>query len=177
MPEVKVATKTALAKPETGVNEFTDFFAPGFPSRLFGTSPFATAREFAEEMNRMMLGTNPIAGSWTPVADIHRANGDLVVSMELPGLRKEDVKVEMTDEALIIEGERVREHKVDNTGYHRYERSYGKFYRSIPLPEGVKADQAKAEITDGVLKITVPVIDVKKTVRQLPVQEGPKKIG
>jgi HSP20 family protein len=77
----------------------------------------------------------------------------------------------MTEEALVLTGERKLEHKEDHEGYHRFERSYGKFYRSIPLPEGVKTEAAKAELTDGVLKITVPVAEVKKAARQIPVGE------
>jgi len=85
------------------------------------------------------------------------------------------VKVEVTDDALIIEGERKREHKEEQEGYHRYERSFGRFYRSIPLPEGAKPDQAKAELNDGVLKISVPAPEVKKKVRQIAVEQGTEK--
>lgn len=95
-----------------------------------------------------------------------------MVTAELPGLKKEEVKVELSDKVLIIEGERSREHKTDHEGYHRYERSYGKFYRSIPLPEGAKADQAKAETNDGVLKVTIPAPQEKKNVRQVEVKQA-----
>ena len=75
--------------------------------------------------------------------------------------------------ALIIQGERKQEHKEDHEGFHRWERSYGQFYRSIPLPEGAKTDQAKAELTDGVLKVSVPVAETKKkTTRQVPIEQG-----
>ncbi len=66
------------------------------------------------------------------------------------------MKVEATDGALIIEGERKRDHKVDEEGYHRYERSFGKFHRSIPLPDGGNQEEARADLNDGVLKISVP---------------------
>jgi len=96
-----------------------------------------------------------------------------IVTAELPGLKKEDVKVELTEDALIIQGERKQEHKEDHEGFHRWERSYGQFYRSIPLPEGAKTDQAKAELTDGVLKVSVPVPEAKKkTTRQVPIEQG-----
>ena len=109
---------------------------------------------------------------WTPTVDIQQCNGDLVVTVELPGLKKEDVKVELTDDSLVIQGERKHEHKEDHEGFHRWERSYGQFYRSIPLPEGAKTDQAKAELTDGVLKVSVPVPETKKKPRQIPVEQG-----
>jgi HSP20 family protein len=147
-----------------------------FPvGRFFGLSPFAMMREFTEQMDRAFRGGGAAAPSleaWTPSVDVQRCNDSLVVTVELPGLRKEDVKVEMTDEELTIEGERKQEHKEDHEGYHRYERSYGKFYRAIPLPEGAKTDQAKAELTDGVLKISMPVPEMKKKTRQIPVQEA-----
>ena len=81
----------------------------------------------------------------------------------------------MTEDALIIEGERKREHTEGQEGYHRYERSFGKFYRSIPLPEGAKPDQARAELNDGVLKISVPAPEMKKKVRQIAVEQGTEK--
>jgi HSP20 family protein len=92
----------------------------------------------------------------------------------LPGLKKEEVKVEVTDDALIIEGDRKREHQEDHEGFHRWERSYGHFYRSIPLPEGAKTEQVKAELSDGMLKVSLPVVEVKKPVRQITVEEGSK---
>jgi len=154
--------------------------APMFPvGRFFGMNPFTMMREFTEEMDRMFGDIAPAAPAaieaWTPTIDVQRSNGDLVVTAELPGLKKEEVKVEMTEDALILEGERKREYKEDHEGYHRYERSYGKFYRAIPLPEGIKADQAKAELNDGVLKISVPVAEAKKAARQIPVGEAEKK--
>jgi HSP20 family protein len=185
MSEVKVEKQTTLAKREApAMSTFNDFFAPMFPvGRFFGVSPFATLqtmREFSDEMDRMfrpggIAGEGASLQPWTPTVDVQRCNGDLVVTAELPGLKKEEVKVEMTDTALIIEGERKQEHKEDHKGFHRFERSYGKFYRSIPLPEGAKTELAKAELTDGVLKITVPTPEAKPATRQIPVQAGAVK--
>ncbi|MGA2712516.1 MAG: Hsp20/alpha crystallin family protein [Bryobacteraceae bacterium] len=177
MSEVKVEKNKSLARREMpGLSPFNDFFTPAFPvGRFFGLSPFAMMREFSEEMERLYRANGAALEAWTPTVDIQRSNGDLLVTAELPGLKKEEVKVEVTDDALIIEGERKREHKVEEEGYHRYERSFGKFYRFIPLPEGAKPDQAKAELTDGVLKISVPAPEVKKKVRQIAVEEGAEK--
>jgi len=173
--EVKVETQKSLAKPETpGLGLFNDFFAPMFPLTRFARTPFAMMRDFGEEMDRMFKGA-AAQGTWAPTVDIQRCNGDLVVTAELPGLKKEEVKVEMTDEALIIEGERKREHKEDHEGYHRYERSYGRFYRAIPLPEGAKTEMAKAELNEGVLKISLPVAEAQKKVRQIAIGEGTEK--
>lgn len=179
MSEVKVEKPTSVATREPRPGMFEEFFSPMFPvGRFFGVSPFAMMREFSDEMDRMFrsgAAETPAVQAWTPAVDVQRCNGNLVVTAELPGLRKEEVKVEMTDKALIIEGERRQEHKEDHKGYHRFERSYGKFYRSIPLPEGVKADQAKAELADGVLKISVPAPEAKPAARQIPVAAGAEK--
>jgi HSP20 family protein len=176
MSEVKVEKSLAKPKQETGLSSFGDFFAPMFPvGKFFGMSPFAMMREFTEEMDRAFRANGPAMETpalraWAPAVDVQRTNGDLVVTAELPGLKKEEVKVEMTDNALIIEGERKQERKEEDKGFHRIERSYGTFYRSIPLPKGAKTDQAKAELTDGVLKITMPVPETKVPIRQIPVQ-------
>jgi HSP20 family protein len=172
MPEVQVRKEQSVAKREP-----TEFFAPMFPfERSFGLGPFSWMREFTREMDRMFRGLAPSteAEGWAPAMDIQQCNGTLTVTTELPGLKKEEVKVEVTEDALIIEGDRRREHKEDHEGYHRWERSYGHFYRSIPLPEGAKTDQVKAELSDGVLKVSLPVPEVKKHIRQITVEEGVK---
>ena len=177
MSDVKVTKEKSLVKQETAPSVFNEFFSPTLPlGRFFSRSPFGLMREFSDEMERMFRGVTASTngGPWAPAIDIQQCNGNLLVTAELPGLKKEEVKVELTDDALIIEGERKREHKEDHEGYHRYERSYGQFYRAIPLPEGAKADQAKAELTEGVLKITLPVAETKKSTRQVTIEEGTK---
>jgi HSP20 family protein len=172
MAEVKVSKEQAVANRETPV---PTFFRPMFPfGRYFGSGPFGLMRELSEEMDRAFRGVIPSAQfePWTPTVDVQQCNGDLVVTAELPGLKKEDVKVELTDDSLVIQGERKHEHKEDHEGFHSFERSYGQFYRSIPLPEGAKTDMAKAELTDGVLKVFVPVAEAKKKTRQIPVEQG-----
>jgi len=172
MAEVKVERPKTLARQETtGVGPIADWFEPAFPvGRFFGLSPFAMMREFTNEMDRVFRGTAPALKAWTPTVDIHKIDGNLVVTAELPGLKKEEVTVEMTDTNLIIQGERKLEHKEDQEGYHRYERSYGNFYRAIPLPEGAKTELVKAELTEGILKVTIPVAEAKKNVREIKVE-------
>ncbi len=177
MSEVNVTKEKSPAKRETAPAEFKEFFKPVLPfGSFFHQSPFALMRDFSDEMDRILRGAAPATdgGAWSPAIDIQQCNGNLVVTAELPGLKKEEVKVELTDDALIIEGERKREHKEDHEGFHRWERSYGQFYRSIPLPEGAKTDQAKAELTEGVLKISLPVAEAKKKIHQVTVEEGTK---
>jgi HSP20 family molecular chaperone IbpA/Arc/MetJ-type ribon-helix-helix transcriptional regulator len=86
-----------------------------------------------------------------PAVEVRERDGNLVVSAELPGLNKDDVKVEVTGDGLVIQGERKREQEEERGGVHRSERSYGSFYRSIPLPEGANIEQAKAQFNNGVL--------------------------
>jgi len=174
MAEVRLEKPKAITPQATpGVAPFGDLFAPAFPvGRFFGLSPFAMMREFTEEMDRAFRGTAPALKAWTPTVDIQKVNGNLIVTAELPGLKKEEVKVTTTETALILEGERKLEHKEDHEGYHRYERSYGNFYRSIPLPEGANAELAKAELAEGVLKIAIPIAEVNKNVRQIKVEEA-----
>jgi len=177
MAEIKVERPKAIAKTEPfGLAPISDWFEPMFPvGRFFGLSPFAMMREFTDEMDRVFRGTAPALKAWAPTVDIQKVNGNLLVTAELPGLKKEEVKVELTENALIIEGERKREHTEEKEGYHRYERSYGNFYRSIPLPEGYKADMTKAELSEGVLKVTIPIPEEKKNVREVKVEEAAKK--
>ncbi len=175
MEQVKVQP---VAKRESApVRAAIDPLAPMVPlGRWFGVNPFALMRELTEEMDRVFQGSAPgrekgaELGAWSPAVDVRQCNGDLVITAELPGLKKEEVRVELTEDALVIQGERKREHKEDHEGYHRWERSYGQFYRSIPLPEGAKTDQVKADLQDGILKISVPVPQVEKKSRQVPIE-------
>lgn len=171
MPEVvKVEKEKVPVRSETGTGLFNDFFAPGFPSRFFARNPYAMMRDFSEEIEKA-FGMAAKPEVWAPVVDIQKCNGDLVVKAELPGLKKEEVNVKVTDEAVVIEGERKREHTEDHEGYHRYERSYGRFYRSVPLPKGARPDEAKAELAEGVLKVTVPAPAEKKPERKITVED------
>ena len=74
---------------------------------------------------------------------------------DLPGLKKEDVQVDVTENAITIHGERREEHQDEREGYFHSEREYGQFYRTIPLPEGVITDSAQASFKNGVLEISM----------------------
>ncbi len=109
---------------------------------------------------------------WAPAVDVSEREGKLMVHADLPGLQKEDVKVECTDDALIIQGERRHEHEEEDGGYRRSERRYGSFYRTIPLPEGAQTDQAHAEFRNGVLEVSVPIPTKQRSSRQIPIEAG-----
>jgi len=120
--------------------------------------------------------TTPTAASarlWTPQIEAFHRNNELVVRADLPGLKKDDVKVEVTDDAITIQGERHQEQESERGGVYRSERTYGSFYRQIPLPEGAMSDQAKATFKDGVLEITMPAPPDQVTRgRRLEIKEG-----
>jgi HSP20 family protein len=77
------------------------------------------------------------------------------VRADLPGLKKEDVNIELTDDSLAIEGERREEREEDREGYYRSERTYGSFHRVVPLPEGAIPETAKATFNNGVLEVVL----------------------
>jgi len=103
-------------------------------------------------------------GAWTPPIETEERDGKLYVRTELPGLSKDDVKVEVTEDMLTIEGERKQQSEKKEGGYYRSERSYGYFTRSVALPEGAKGDTASATFKDGVLEIAI----------ELPARKSPE---
>jgi len=94
--------------------------------------------------------------AWSPQVEVFERGNQLVVRADLPGMTRDDIQVDITDDALVIRGERRSEREEDEEGYHRSERSYGSFYRTIPLGEGVDAGNAEATFRNGVLEITMP---------------------
>jgi HSP20 family protein len=119
---------------------------------------------------RSQFGADDLAG-WSPSIEVFERDGKLIVHADLPGMSKDDVKIQVVNDQLIIEGERTREHIDDKGPIHRSERSYGSFVRSIALPEGANVDQAHAEFNNGVLEISVPIPEQKQA-RQIPIQTG-----
>jgi HSP20 family protein len=149
-------------------------FMPGFsalsPREFFSLSPFQMMRRFTEDLDRMFGGRGPETNMWAPPVEVRRQGNNLVVNAELPGLSKDDVQIEVTDEGLAISGERKHEHTEQGEGYYRSERSYGRFYRLIPLPDDANFDQAKANFNNGVLEITIPVPQSRQTRKQIPIE-------
>ena len=111
---------------------------------------------------------------FNPRIDIFEKNGKLVLRADLPGMTKDDVKVEITDQAITIDGERKHEHEEHDEGVYRSERGYGRFHREIPLPEGAKPETATANFKNGVLEISLEAPQHKEKARRLDIQgEGP----
>jgi HSP20 family molecular chaperone IbpA len=95
-------------------------------------------------------------GVWAPQVEVFERGNNLVVRADLPGLSREDVDVEIDDDALIIRGQRHSDVEDEDEGFYRSERSYGSFYRAIPLPDNVDASACNATFKDGVLEVTLP---------------------
>lgn len=119
--------------------------------------------------NEKFFDKAPMA--WTPEIEVLEKENEFLVRADLPGLRKDEITVELTDEALILKGERKREKEEKGEGFFRTERTYGSFYRTIPLPEGVKSAEAKATVIDGVLEVKMPMAKVESARRRLEIAE------
>jgi HSP20 family protein len=156
-----MAETMKIARTEPPVFEAVPFLGPDlFRTNLLGMNPFALMRHFGAE-----------TAAWRPVIDVKREKGKLLVHAELPGLKKEDVKVAITGDLLEIEGERKLETEEKRNGYVHSERNYGKFYRAIALPERANAEKATAAFTDGVLEIAIPIPEVDRATKEIPVGE------
>jgi HSP20 family protein len=93
---------------------------------------------------------------WVPAVDVEESVEEYLIHAEMPGLKKEDVKISLAENILTISGEKKNETKSDNKRYHRLERTYGSFQRSFSLPEPIKADKIGASFKDGVLEVKIP---------------------
>jgi HSP20 family protein len=134
-------------------------------------------REFTalqNEMNRL-FGTvfdspTPSNGQtlrrWMPAMDLVETDSHVVLSADLPGMTENDVNIEVEDRVLTVSGERKATHETTKEGYHRVERAFGSFSRSLTLPEGVDANAVEANFENGVLEIRIPK----------PEQPKPRKI-
>ena len=119
----------------------------------------------------MSRGLGELA-AWTPTVEMFEREGQLVIRADLPGLNKDDVQVELRDDAIVIRGERQDERREEREGFFSTERVYGTFYREIPLPQGVDPDEATATFRDGVLEITMPIEESQSRGRRLEIQDS-----
>jgi HSP20 family protein len=159
------------------------------PFDMMRSSPFALMRRFSEEMDQWFAqqglgrgGHSMVAGGelFAPAVEVFEREGTFVVRADLPGLTKDDVRVEVTDAALVLEGERRSEHDDQQGGVVHSERHYGMFRRQIPLPEGINAEQATATFKDGVLEVTMPAPQRQARGRRIAIQgasESPSPQG
>ncbi|GEM_PF-178554 len=141
----------------------------------FEQNPFASLWQISREIDRLMdafFGGGLTSGSagaapgieprygrslWTPQIEVRQRDDAMVIHVDLPGVKQEDIQIEATEEGLAISGERSEQRDEGEQGYRHTERTYGSFYRLIPLPEGARTDNAKASMHNGVLEVTVPL--------------------
>jgi HSP20 family protein len=128
------------------------------PGTLTRWYPFAELGELRSRFDRMF---DEFADSreraWTPAIDVVRENGNLVVRADIPGIKPEEVKIEVEDDILTVSGEHEEHKEEKDKHYVRRERRYGSFSRSMTLPPGVEAKNIKAKTHDGVVEVTIPL--------------------
>ena len=105
------------------------------------------------------------ARRWVPAMDLVETDDHLVLKADLPGLDRDDVSIEIKDGVLTVSGERKAEHEERGDGYHRVERAFGGFSRSLTLPRGIDANQVSAEFDKGVLEVRIPKPEEQKPQR------------
>jgi HSP20 family protein len=152
------------------------------PGEFFTMSPITLMRRFTEDIDRAFgfRGNRAAGGSmglgqeqeldWVPRVEVRQSGNNLVIHAELPGLNEKEVRVETTEQGLVIAGERNRQQENEEGGWLHSEFSYGRFSRLIPLPENAKIDQARANFRNGVLEVTVPLPEAANKRRQIPIQ-------
>ena len=149
--------------------------------------PFALLRQMTTELDRAFdepffglrwpaLGTLDIAPStWAPRVDVFERDGRLITKVDLPGVKKEDVTVQVTDGHLALSGERKQESAETKDNVYRTEREYGSFSRVVPLPQGVKLEDVQATFAEGVLEVSIPIpTQPEAKVRKVEIQEPGK---
>lgn len=123
-------------------------------------------RPWLPSLPRLFEGMEP-----TPSVDIFEEGDDVVVKTELPGMEKDDVDVNLTENAITISGEKKKEEKVEKKDYYHFERSYGSFSRTFTLPAEVQTDKAKASFKKGVLEVRIPKTEeAKKKVKKVTIE-------
>lgn len=140
-----------------------------FGSTLTRWEPFRDPTDIQQEVNRLFdsffgrpTTVSAAERTWVPLCEMYETRDDLHVTFELPGVHEKDVQVTITGDLLTVRGERKWERELNDESFHRMERVYGKFERTVPLPVPVQADKVKATFRDGVLDIKLPKADEVK---------------
>jgi HSP20 family protein len=115
----------------------------------------AMHNELSRLMNGLIEGSGREAQSWVPTLDVWETDTELVYAFDLPGIPQDKISVEVEDGALTVTAERERTEEVSKENFHRFERRFGTFSRTVGLPQGVSEDAIKASFKDGVLEIHV----------------------
>ncbi|MFH1739965.1 MAG: Hsp20/alpha crystallin family protein [bacterium] len=130
-------------------------------------APFRTCNPFTSELEKLF--NSPIFGeggqpmrAFAPAIDLYEDDNKIVVKADLPGIEEKDIDVSVTDGVLTLKGEKKHEHEEKDGNWHRIERSYGSFTRSLALPDGVDHEKVAAQYKNGVLEITAPKSEATK---------------
>ena len=126
----------------------------------------AMHNELSRFMNGLLEGNGRQSQTWVPTLDVWEADTEVVYAFDLPGIPQDKIEVEVEHGALTVSAERERSEEISNERFHRLERRFGSFSRTVGLPQGVSEDDIKASYQDGVLQIHVPK----------PEQPRPKRI-
>jgi HSP20 family protein len=139
-----------LSSPFALMNRMTDEMDYMFDRvfRDFGLAP-------RSRMSRGLFGASERESLWTPRIEAEQKGDRFIVRADLPGLKKDEVQVDLAENSLTIRGERREQHEEQRDGYFHSEREYGQFHRTVPLPEGVIAESAQASFRNGVLEVTM----------------------
>lgn len=134
---------------------------------LMRMDPAIEVDSLQSEMNRIFDSFFGARGNgtqrrWVPAMDLAETESDLLLSADLPGVAEEDVTVEVKDNVLSISGERKDARERKDRGYHRVERSFGRFSRTLALPDGIDADRIEARFDQGVLEVRIPKPEQRK---------------
>ncbi len=128
------------------------------PGALTRWEPFAELGELRSRFDRMFEEmTDGGPRPWTPAIDVERENDNLVVRADVPGIKPEEVKIEIEDDILTVSGEHEERKEQKDKHFLRRERRYGSFSRSMVLPQGVEAKKIKAKTHNGVVEVTIPL--------------------
>jgi HSP20 family protein len=119
--------------------------------------PFTDFADLRRRLDQAFRDIGDGGRGWTPSIDLVKKEDRLVLRADLPGIRPEEVKVELEDDVLTVSGEHREEKEEKREDFVRRERSYGSFSRSMTLPHGVKAEDVEATTEDGVLEVTIPL--------------------
>lgn len=140
------------------------------PFEEMGGIPDRISRLFEETFGRYpATRRETLERTWSPAVDIYEDKENIVVKAELPGIKKDEVSIEIKDNVLTLTGERKHEQETKKENYHRIERVYGKFIRSFTLPDSVQVDKVKANYKDGILEIILPKAEEAKA-KAIPIK-------
>jgi HSP20 family protein len=139
--------------------------------------PFREISSLQSEMNRLFNAAfdTPSSGNqarrWAPPMDLLETEDQFVLRADLPGMGESDVKIELEDNVLTLSGERKSEHETNGEGFHRVERAFGSFSRSLTLPRGVDPEGVAANFDRGVLEVRIPKPEQRKP-RRIEISGG-----